>query len=397
MNPKPILIISDAPSCTSGLGRITRDLATRIALDMTAEFRVATLGYGGSGSRSLPFQQYHIAGMKDFVIPDLPIVVRDWAGDEECILLCVWDATRLLWLTPAACPIPALAEWLKTAPVKKWLYGAIDAEGPFGRLSYLQSEAYKGFDRVLNYSKWSAGITGYPDYLPHGIDCTKFTLHDRTEAKWQFLKKGFAGLCLDSLLVGIVATNQSRKDWALGIQTCRELLDRGHDVRVWAHTDSLNRYWDFPALVTDYGLQGRVVITTSNFSDEQMSEMYSACDVTLGIGLGEGFGYPIFESLASGTPVVHGDYGGAAEHLPLAMLISSIGERYEGAYCCKRPIFHSHAWADRVEVLNNFGMLSELPAYLDWTQNWPKWREWLKKGLGGEHDCVRGMAGVPER
>ena len=35
--------------------------------------------------------------------------------------------------------------------------------------------------------------------------------------------------------MGIVATNQARKQWALGIQTAKLLLDRGLDVRVWAH------------------------------------------------------------------------------------------------------------------------------------------------------------------
>ena len=52
-----------------------------------------------------------------------------------------------------------------------------------------------------------------------------------------------------------------------------------------------------------------------------MAQFYSACDVTLGIGLGEGAGYPLFESTSCGTPVVHGNYGGGPEYLTAESLV----------------------------------------------------------------------------
>ena len=88
-----------------------------------------------------------------------------------------------------------------------------------------------------------------------------------------------------------MATNQTRKNWQLGIATARILLDRGHDVRLWCHTDVLDRYWSIPNLIVDYGLQNRVAVTTQRFTDAQLASMYSACDVTLGIAP-EGFGLP---------------------------------------------------------------------------------------------------------
>ena len=95
--PFPLLILSDAPSASSGLGRICRDLATRIHERMSDVCKVATLGYGGPGSCKLGFQQYTIEGMSDWVVPTLPEVWKDFAGEEKGAVLSIWDASRLAW------------------------------------------------------------------------------------------------------------------------------------------------------------------------------------------------------------------------------------------------------------------------------------------------------------
>ena len=122
-----------------------------------------------------------------------------------------------------------------------------------------------------------------------------------------------------------------------------------------------------------------MVITTNPFTDEQMGWMYAACDVTLGIGLGEGFGYPIFESLASGTPCIHGDYGGAAEHLFSIEKPKPAMWRLEGQFNCLRPVFDVEDWADRAVQYGKMDWL--MPEHLDWTNLWPKWEQWLRAGV----------------
>jgi glycosyltransferase involved in cell wall biosynthesis len=380
MTPTPLLILSDAPSASSGLGRITRDLATRIASTMPDVFRVATLGYGGAGSSALPFFQYFIHSIEGWIVPELPAVWEDHVGQEEGILLVIWDPSRVGWLAdPRQCPHTGLRQWLERTPMKKWIYGAIDAPGPFGGLSIQLSTALKGFDRVLNYSKWSSRITGYPDHLPHGINTAVFRKGNKWAAKRAFRESGFVGLKESSFLIGIVATNQARKDYALAIQTCRLLLDRGMDVRVWIHTDAVERFWNLAALQMDYGLQGRVVITTSRFSDEQMAGFYNACDVTLGIGMAEGFGYPIFESIACGTPCIHTEFSGAAEYMPSEMLVMADAFRYEGPWCSQRAVHNPQEWTARIDAVA--GTDFHLHSDLEWDNLWPKWSEWLLKGL----------------
>jgi glycosyltransferase involved in cell wall biosynthesis len=387
MSKKKILFLSDAVSASSGLARITRDLALRVHEHLGDVFEVASVGYGGNGSRNLPWQQYHLHDINGWLVPELPAVWADFVGDEEGILMCIWDASRLGWLgNPHTCPSPHLRRWVETAKMKKWLYGAIDAEGPLGKAPSRILDTMKGFDRVLDYSAFSSKITGNPDHLPHGIDTSVFYPRDHKEARKQLMGGGFIGLKENSLLVGIVATNQARKNWQLGMETVKILLDRGHDVYLWAHTDVLSRHWDMSNLIADYGLQGRVAVTVSRFTDEQLSWMYSACDVTLS-NAPEGFGYGPAESLACGVPVVSGSYGAQSEFVPTDMQVNPIAYFFEGAFCSKRPVHGPSLWADRAICCINKHerdvSKSILPSSVDWNGPtlWRSWEGWFRKGL----------------
>jgi glycosyltransferase involved in cell wall biosynthesis len=382
---KKILFLSDAVSASSGLGRITRDLAQRVHEHMSDVYEVATCGYGGNGSIKYPWQQYHLHDIKDWLVPELPAVWADFVGDEEGILCAVWDMSRLYWLgNPQTCPMPHLRRWVETAKMKKWAYHAVDAEGPNGKFPGRIAETMKGFDRVLDYSAFSSKITGNPDHLPHGIDTSVFYPRDHRQARRVVMESGFQGLKEDSLLIGIVATNQARKNWQLGIETCKILLDRGHDVRLWAHTDVLDRYWSIGNLIVDYGLQGRVAVTTHRFTDDQMCHMYSACNCTLGIAP-EGWGYPICESLTCGVPVITGNYAAQAEYVPKKYLVDPIAFFYEGAFCSKRPVFNPSDWADKAESAylesSQVARKSILPEWIDWKNAWKEWEKWFRVRL----------------
>lgn len=394
--PTPLLILSDAPTAGTGLGRITLDLATRIAQKMPETFRVATAGYAGIVSRHLPFQQYIFEGMDGFVTPTLPDIWRDWAGDEKGILLTIWDLSRLGWLTRPEmnCEIPILRDFLLAKPFRLWSYLPIDASGPQRKLTYPLAEALKGIDRPLAYGKWAAGVLdrtkgqeeGTAQFLPHGIDTTVFYERNRGLCRKMFISitqgctiLGNLGerITKDELLIGIVATNNSRKDFALGIQAIAFLM-MTRKVRLWIKTDALERNWSIPALIVDYGLVDSTLITLGDMTDDQLAKAYSACDLTLGIGA-EGYGYPIAESQACGTPCITGDYAGGAELIPPAQRINPIAFRHEGLFSHQRPVYNA---ADLAMGIMQFGdrRVTLDPQY-DWNNLWPLWDKWLREGV----------------
>jgi glycosyltransferase involved in cell wall biosynthesis len=399
----PLLLISDAPSSSSGLGRITRELAIRIQEHLSDVCRLSVLGYGGPGSRSFGFTQYSIEGMVDWIVPSLPEVWEDFAGDEKGIVMTVWDASRLMWFSqPARCEMlngnPIFRNWLINAPFKRWGYFPIDAEGPNEKLSFPLVQTLLGFDKILAYGEWGRQVVQRSigeeqsrirtlDALPHGIDTNVFYERDRAQCRQKFGSITGARLLIhapqllsimeNEVLVGIVATNQPRKDWALGIQAAA-LLAKERKLRLWIHTDGLERAWSIPALLADYGLLDRAMISTGFLSDDDMAQAYSACDLTLGIGP-EGWGLPLGESLACGTPVITGSYAGGAEITPKEMHVEPIAYRLEGLYACVRPVFNVNDWVER--SIQNLDKRASLDPQYAWKNLWPRWEAWFRRNI----------------
>jgi glycosyltransferase involved in cell wall biosynthesis len=386
MSTTPLVILSDSPLGSTGLGRVARELSEHIHADLSDVFRLAVIGVGGTTTCRSPFPIYPVCLNPDYSIPHLPGIWRDFCGDEEGVLLTIMNAGWLHWL---ACPDQGeIGKFVRGARMRKWAYVPVDAYGPAGTMTNHEASILKGFDRLLAYTKFGADVINASlknecaQFIPHGIDTSIFYPRDRKEARRRFLSGvtgGKGGIVSDRvLLLGIVATNSARKDWGLGLETAKELVVRGHDVGVWAHTDSLAGYWNLLQLADELGLSRKVIFTTGKVSNEALAWAYAACDVTLGIGAGEGWGLPLAESIACGTPVAHGSYAGGAEFLPKYYLVDASAWRIDGPYCARRPVFNPKDWADKVEqIKDDFPIV---PEYIKWKNAWEQWKKWLLQG-----------------
>jgi glycosyltransferase involved in cell wall biosynthesis len=157
-------------------------------------------------------------------------------------------------------------------------------------------------------------------YVPHGIDTEVFKPLDREESRkhleWD----------QDKFIVGMVAANKgnpSRKAFYEQIAAFAALHSAHPDTMLYLHTDmgvNGGDVVDLPKFIRRMGLKiGTDVkfcdpyMNGLGFPDEYMVDVYNAMDVLTNVSLGEGFGIPILEAQACGTPVIVGDWTSMSE------------------------------------------------------------------------------------
>lgn len=385
MKPFPILFLSDNPAAPTGLARITKDLAVHVS--SLPQFRVGTLGRGYPPSSKLPFFQVTFHESEQWGEGLVEQVWDDFAGNDRGIIMTIWDLSRLDWFSQPKMGGP-LQDFLTSGRFQKWAYVPVDHYGVGGKMTGICADTLNGFDRILTYTLFGKQVLedtlGRPvDWIPHGINKAAFQPRDKTAGRMMLRVRP------DDKLIGCVMTNQARKDWGTAFSVMAQLAT--HDRRFWVHTDVPVRYWNMYSLVQDFGLERSVVFTfNGEYNSEQLSHLYSACDVTMLPSLGEGFGYPIVESLACGVPVVHGNYAGGVELVPERdWLVDSTADRLDGMWNCVRPVWDPRKWAEKVEwVLNQYGdgtyrdYCVDSVSHLDWKNLWPSsWKKWFLEGL----------------
>lgn len=353
MKPTPILFLSDSPYLHTGLSRITKDLAVHVS--SLPQFRVGCLGRGGIGTSKLPFATYSFDEMNGgWGEGHIEAAWDDFAGNERGIIMTVFDLSRLDWFTRPRMG-GRLQEFLESGRIQKWGYIPIDHYGVGGKLTSICADTLLGYDRILAYTIFGKQVLedtlGKPvDWIPHGINGDAFAPRPQTAGRLML------GVRPDDKLIGCVMTNQARKDWGTAFAAMAIL--KTHDRKFWVHTDVPIRHWNMYALAKDFGLEQGVIFTFGGeYSSEQLSYLYSACNVTMLPSLGEGLGYPIIESLACGVPVVHTNYAGGVELIPERdWLVDSPVTRLDGQWNCVRPVLDPRKWAEKIEwVLNQYG------------------------------------------
>ena len=387
--PIPILVLSDAPSIQGGLSRVARDLCD--VLVSMPEFRVGSLGRGGVERRGFSWMQYQYPESAQWGEEYIEDVWNDFSGGRDGIIFSNWDLSRLFWFSQPNSGLPApLQRFLgEGRSFAKWAYTPIDATGPNGRtLPMLAAAAAAGFDKLAVSSRWGCDVlqsSGRPDadWLPHGLWLSRDFKRDE-EAK---AKLGWEG----KIVLGCVMTNQFRKDWAAAFECAQAMKAHyGNKFFAWFHTDTPERYWSFPGLAADYGLGQEDVRISVSLTDAQLAVRYSACDCTILPSRGEGFGFPIAESMACGVPCIVTDYGAGQELVDERHKVKPMCYHVDTPYNLLRAVISGYGFAQK--AIEAIEYVAEDPEYrhaelrdnvmhLDWPQLSNTWKKWFKEGL----------------
>lgn len=376
----PILVVGDSPSMPTGLSRIARDICSIL---LAMGFKVAQLGLGYDGS-PWPWRVYPLQDEEHWGAGDLQQVM-EWHSIETQgkvrVVLTAWDPGRCFDIAhslPPRSPDDYLQpEWR----ARLWGYFAIDGVTDRDSLSDSAIATLARYDRVLAYGRWGSEVikratgVGPVPYLPHGLDLST----------WK-------PMGVNKSMIGCVAANQPRKDLGLLFRIWEQVAQEMPQVKFWLHTDRpITEAWNVPQLAADHGLNSSRLVLTTALSDYQLAVMYSRCWATVAPGLGEGFGYPIVESLACGTPVVHGDYAGGAELVPLRQWrVPYYHDRLMGSHAITRPLFDTEDFMSRLgEAVQWMEQEREVcepyctgaVAHLDWTYLRGRWETWIRKGI----------------
>jgi glycosyltransferase involved in cell wall biosynthesis len=165
-----------------------------------------------------------------------------------------------------------------------------------------------------------AGVDFGSLYVPHGVDTKLMQPRDRT-----LMRKGMS-IPDDAFVIGMVANNQGsappRKAFPQVFQAFARLLESHDDAFLYLHTDpmgfadgvnlfALAKACGIPG--DRFGLVDQLSYHLGLIEPETMSYIYSAMDVLACPSYGEGFGIPIIEAQACGTPVIVTDWTAMTE------------------------------------------------------------------------------------
>lgn len=117
----------------------------------------------------------------------------------------------------------------------------------------------------------------------------------------------------DLPLVAVVGTHEPRKNHDAVLHAAELLWNEGHEFSLLFVGGAGWRSEELLARLELVRLQGRPVETLADVDDDTLWAVYSLAHCTVFPSLSEGYGLPVAESIAAGTPAVTSDFGSMAE------------------------------------------------------------------------------------
>jgi glycosyltransferase involved in cell wall biosynthesis len=311
-----VLIHSNGPHVPSGYGKQARH-AGRILRDLGHE--VAFSCFSGLGGQPIRWDGYTLfpSGMLDFS-PDMVVPHALTMGAD--LVIPIMDFFKLS---------PASVQWrqaIEAHPMRMAAFIITDSIAENGGPSMLDQQAIPMFGphpvavSMFGQARLQAlgyGTEEYPmSYLPHCVDTSVYKPPaDRLEARRELGTPG-------DFVIGIMAANSDgiRKGFQIQMAAFQRFARRHKDAYLALFTiaDSVSGL-PLAQMAADMGIADRVVFmptyeqVAGMLPEEMTAAWYGSLDILSLCSYGEGFGVPLIEAQACGTPVVATDGSAMAE------------------------------------------------------------------------------------
>lgn len=329
-----ILWHSNAPWAATGYGNQTRLFTTRLR-DMGHEVSISAF-YGLQGAMlTWEGMRVYPAGYEVYGNDAVMEHARHCAADIVITLIDAWVLNPQVFNS-------GKAKWVPWAPVDHEPVppAVLRALAPRDQ----DGKPKPGAWRVAAYSKHAvaeyAKVGIQAAYIPHGIDTAVYAPlaapedapADRKAAQNEARKK--IGLPPDVFIVGMVAANKgtpSRKSFAEVFEAFGRFRKFCPEAILYCHTEPTGVFQGVPLAeliqmvghrlrqegAGDLGPEHICFPNQHNYKmglpDSYMMNAYNAMDVLCSPSQGEGFGIPILEAQACGTPVIVTDFSAMSE------------------------------------------------------------------------------------
>jgi glycosyltransferase involved in cell wall biosynthesis len=296
---------SNSPKVASGYGTQTRMMLPRLRAD---GHEVSVLGLYG-----------HDAGVEVFDTPSGPVPLwpkgsmhygldvvdaqaRAWLGDEPGWVITLFDVwvLRNIWKGLPVASWTPIDHSPVTPGVAKWA-----AEHPTIAMSRFGQAALA-----------DAGIES--TYIPHALERTWQPTESDIRRQLEVPENGFLVMMNAA---NIQAPHMDRKAWQQNLRAFA-IFARSHpDAIIYLHTDPTRPDgFPIPAYLNFLGLteeQTRITdlmaYRSGLIEQSSVAAFYTAADVLLSCSMGEGFGLPVAEAMACGTPAIVTDFSAQPE------------------------------------------------------------------------------------
>ena len=352
---KKLLIVSDSPILNTGLARCVRETASR--LSQVFEVRIAGWYYYPQ-QLDYPFFIYPLQKGND---PNFGVILADFKPDLILAIGDIWDFAFFL-------------QFQDKIFNKAILWTTVDGEN----LRPGWSDIINLFVKVASFTEFGKevilrtfGLEREVTVIPPGVN--KETFFPFPENVNPNVKSAVD--LKNSFVVLSVAQNTDRKNLPLTIEAFGEFAKDKPDAYLFLVTNPADpEGYDLWPFIKRTGVSKRILVTRDisvlkGISDSALNQIYNFSNVLLNNSLGEGWGLPLLEAMATQRPIVAAtDYAAATEIVKGRGELIKVGEFIYGVYGIKRAI------ASKKDVIGKLNYL-----YKDWKSGGKKTKAKLKK------------------